>query len=130
MPVGGQTGVMLVVARRLGQTEVENLDRRLLALSREHQVARLDVAMDEPLLVRVLEAQSRLIDEHASVGNRQRPLNLDHLREVEPLDVLHGEDDALTEPECRISRDDIRMPELGDGPHLTVEAIDDARGAP
>ena len=40
-----------------GQAEVEDLH---LALGREHQVVRLDVAVDHALLVGVLQAQCRL----------------------------------------------------------------------
>ena len=55
--------VDLLLAGRLGQAEVEYLDRRLVPLPREHQVARLDVAVDEPFLMGVLEPEGRLIDE-------------------------------------------------------------------
>ena len=98
LPCRGQAAVDLLLAGHLGQAEVEDLDRRLVPLAGEHQVARLDVAVDEPFLVGVLEPEGRLVDEVAGVGDRQRPLGLDQLGEVEPLDVLHREDDALAEP--------------------------------
>ena len=59
--------VDLLLAGRPGQAEVENLDRCLVPVSREHQVARLDVAVDEPFLVGVLEPEGRLVDELAGV---------------------------------------------------------------
>ena len=125
-PSRGQAAVDLLLAGRLGQAEVEHLDRRLVPLAGEHQVARLDVAVDEPFLVGVLEPQGRLVDEVAGVGHRQRPLGLDHLGQVEPLDVLHREDDALAEPDGGVGRDDVRVAELGDGPDLAEEAVEHA----
>ena len=82
--------------------------------------------MDQPLLVGVLEAQRRLVDEVAGVGHRQRPLGLDQLGQVEPLDVLHREDDALAEPEGRVGRDDVGVAEPGDGADLAEEAVEHA----
>ena len=46
----------------------------------------------------VLEPEGRLIDEVAGVADRQRSLGLDQLGQVETLDILHGEDDALAQP--------------------------------
>ena len=53
-----------------GQAEVEDLD---LARIRDHQVVRLDVAVDHALLVGVLQAQGRLADVVARLLHRQRP---------------------------------------------------------
>ncbi len=76
----------------------------LLPLAGEHEVARLDVAMDQPLFVGMLEPERRLLDEEARVGDRQLAPGLDHPGQVQALDVLHGEDDALAEPEWRNRR--------------------------
>ena len=126
LPFRGQTAVDLLLAGHLGQAEVENLDRRLVSLAGEHQVARLDVAVDEPFLMGVLEPERRLMDEIAGVGYRQRPLGLDHLGQVETFDVLHREDDALAQSDGGIGRDDVRVAELGDGPDLAEEAFEHA----
>ncbi len=77
MTLGGQAGVDLVDASGPGQTEVEYLDGRLVSGSREHQVARLDVAVDESLLVGVLQTESRLVSKLAGVSDRQRSLGSD-----------------------------------------------------
>ena len=41
------------------------------------------------------------------------PRGLDQLRQVEALDVLHGEDEALAEPDGRVGGDDVGVVELG-----------------
>ena len=69
-----QAAVDRLLAGHLGQAEVEHLDDRPVALAGEHQVARLDVAVDHAVLVGVLQAQRRLVDEVAGVGHRQRAL--------------------------------------------------------
>ena len=97
-----------------------------LPLAGEHQVAGLDVAVDHAVLVGVLQAQGRLVDEVAGVGHRQRPAGLDQLRQVEALDVLHGQDEALAEAEGRVGGDDVGVVELGRGADLAEEAVEHA----
>ena len=75
---------------------------------------------------RVLETERRLVGEKAGVGDRQRPLRLDQPGEVEPFDVLHREDDALADPGGVVGRDDVRVPQFGDGPDLAEEAVENA----
>ena len=58
----------------LGQAEVEYLDDRPAPFVGEHEVARLDVAVHQPGLKSVLQAQRRLMDERAGVGDRHRAL--------------------------------------------------------
>ena len=98
LALAGQAAVGLAFAGHLGQAEVEHLDDALLALESEDQVGRLDVAVDHAPLVGVLQAQRRLVDEVAGVDHRERAAGLHHLRQVFPVDVLHGKDDALAEP--------------------------------
>ncbi len=68
------------------QPEVEDLDGAALV---EDQVGRLDVAMDDTLLVGVVEAEGRLPDGIHGVANRQRSLLLDLRVEIGAVDVLH-----------------------------------------
>ena len=121
----GQAAVERALARRLGQTEVQHLDDRLVPLAGEHQVARLDVAVDHPLLVGVLEPERGLVDEVAGMGDRHRPLGLDQLGQVESLDVLHGENDALAAAEGGIGVDDIGVLQSGRGADLAAEPLED-----
>ena len=77
--------------------------------------------MHHPLVVRVLHPLRRLTHEVAGVGHRQRALGLDHLGQVEPFDILHREDDALTQPERRVGRHDVRVLKPRDGADLRQE---------
>ena len=79
----------------LGQAEVEHLDDRPVPFAAEHQVARLDVAVHHPRLMRMLQALRRLVNEDAGVRDGQRPLGLDQPGQVESLGVLHREDQAF-----------------------------------
>src|SRR5438552_252015 len=67
-------GARVALAREAGQAEVQDLD---LALGREHEVLRLDVAVDHAALVGVLKAQGCLAGVMAGVGHRQRAAPLD-----------------------------------------------------
>ncbi len=87
---------------------------------------RLDVAVDHAALVGVLQPQRRLVDEVGGVGHRERPLGLDELGQVEPLDVLHREDQAAVEAEGGVGGDDVGVAELGHGADLALEAVEDA----
>ena len=66
------------------------------------------------------------MDEVAGVSDRQRPLGLDHLRQVEPFDVLHRQHEALAEPEGRMGGDDVGVMQLGGRPDLAEEAVGDS----
>ena len=102
---------------------------RLVPRAGEHEVGRLDVAVDHAVLVRVLEAQRRLVHVAAGFGHRQRPLGLDDLGQVEPLDVLHRQHEALVESEGRVGGDDVGVMEPGGIADLAEEAIEDAAAA-
>ena len=65
------------------------------------------------MLVGVLEPLRRLVHIIASVCHRQRPAGLDEPGQVEPLDILHRQDDALTEAECRVGGDHVGVVKLG-----------------
>ena len=55
LPLVGQPSVHFALAPDLGQPEVEDLDRGAVALAGEHQVARLDIAVDHAVLVGMLQ---------------------------------------------------------------------------
>jgi hypothetical protein len=61
-----------------------------------------DVAVNQPFLVGVLQAQGRLVHGVAGMGDRQWTAGLDRLRQVEALDVLHRQDEALADTEGRV----------------------------
>ena len=122
----GQAAVDGSLAGHLGQAEVEHLDHRLVPIASQHQVARLDVAVDHAVLVGVLEAECRLVHEIAGVGHRQRAALLDELGQVVTLDVLHREDDALADPRRRVGGDDVGVIELRRGADLAEEPLQHA----
>ena len=117
----------LVLAAGLGQAEVEDLDDRPVAVAREHQVARLDVAVNHALLVGVLQAQGRLLNEVAGVADGHRSAGLDHPGQVQAVDVLHGEDQALAAAKRGVGGDDVGVAKLSDGADLAEKAIHHAR---
>ena len=60
----------LLVAERAGQAEVEELG---VAVGRDHDVRRLDVAMDQAGGVGGVEAVEHLEEEPGRVGDAERP---------------------------------------------------------
>jgi hypothetical protein len=76
--------------RRLRDAEVDDLRHRVIALDRDQHVGRFQVAMDDPLLVRVLDAVADLQEEADAVANRDlvlRAVGRDRLA----ADELHHE---------------------------------------
>ena len=112
----------------LGQAEVEHLDHRPVPLAGEHQVARLDVAVDHAVLVGVLQAQRRLVDEVAGMGHRQRPARLDQLGQVVgPRRTPWRRRGSRRHADGRVGGDDVGVMELGRGADLAEEALEHAR---
>src|SRR5258706_44227 len=72
-----------------GHAEVEELDLPALC---QQQVARLDVAVNEPAFVSMLQAEGSLPDVLAGLGRRKPSALLDNLGEVLALSVLHDEE--------------------------------------
>lgn len=111
LPVPGPTG-------EPRQTEVQHFE---LPFRGQHQVLRLDVAVNHPVLVRVLEPVRRLPREVARDVDRQRPLALEVLRECHPLHVFHDEE---VHPAGFVGVErlnDVRVAEAGGGAHLVQE---------
>ena len=77
--------------QRLGQAEVEDLD---LAVRRHLHVGRLQVPVDDALLVGFLEGLGDLLRDRDRLVDRNRPA-LQSLREVLALDEFHGQDVRL-----------------------------------
>ena len=91
-----------------GQAHVEDLDD--LAVGRQQQVVRLDVAMDQAALVGVLQAQRRLPDELARLRHRQRAVLLDQPGQVgRSFDVLHDEQVRAADLVGVEGADDVRV---------------------
>ncbi len=86
--VGGGRDSPTLAAPRLGQAEVEDLD---LPVRRHLHVRGLEVAVDDALLVRLLEGLGDLLRDGDRLVDRNRPA-LQALGEVFALDELHGEE--------------------------------------
>ena len=102
----------------LRQAEVEHLRPRL----REHDVARLEIAMDDAEAVRGVERAGD-VDRHAErLAQRQRPAR-DRVGERLPFEVLHDQVvDAVLMADV-VERADVRMVQPRDRARLAVEAL-------
>ena len=105
---------------RAGDPEVGHLG---LPVPVQDHVLRLDVAVDEPVVVREREAAGDLDRELERAANRHRPALVETLLQRLAVDEL--EDDEL--PPVLLAavddRDDVRVRELCDGARLAAEAL-------
>ena len=70
----GQFAPGIFVVDQLSEAEIEHLhQRRAVGPGGEHEVAGLDVAVDEVAFVGVLNRERRLANQRAGVRRRQRP---------------------------------------------------------
>lgn len=102
------------------QPHVENLDR---PLGVDQQVRRLDVAMNDTLLVSELQPARRLNDAPDSMFGRQGPVLLDELRQVVPLNELHDQEVRAVGFVGIVGGDDIGMFELRRRLHLALKPL-------
>ncbi len=72
-----------------GEAQVEHAD---CASAVEHEIAGLDIAMNDSLFVGGLEAAGGLDQVVDGVGDRQRSVLADDAFEVDPLDVIHHQE--------------------------------------
>jgi hypothetical protein len=103
----------------LGEPKIEDLDR---AVGRDSDVARLQVAVNDALGVRRLQALGDLVGDLNRVLDRDRS-SLDSLREVFAFDQFHDEEDLARidrlQPE---QRRDVRVIHTRQDLRLTLEA--------
>ena len=111
-------GLLHVGACQAGQPHVDDLHHPLPV---DQQVGRFDVAMDHVLLVPVRQAVGRLPDMVRGGLEVQRPLRIDHLLKVLPVDVLHDDEIAAAFGVDAVRPDDVGMVEGGDGSGLGEE---------
>ena len=103
---------------RAGQTEIEHLDA---SIRHHEQVARLDVAVDEPLLMGIGEAAGRLRDHRGRQRLIERPV-LEHLPlEVEPRDQFRDEIVDHRVVAGVVGPDEVLVVEPAEHPHLPAE---------
>jgi hypothetical protein len=109
-----------------GQTEVAQVG--VLARFRllHEDVARLDVAVDEPECVGRVEGTRDLTDEIDGAVGAQRSLALEDLAQVEPVHEAHDEVEHLVLLAGGERRDDVRLVERGSDPRLAQEPLPEA----
>ena len=90
-----------------------------------HQVARLHVAVDDPLAVRVLEARACLHADRDGDLGAELALALKELRHRAALHVLHDDVVAIVVDAGVIDLDDVGVDEPRDGQRLAAEASDE-----
>jgi hypothetical protein len=95
----------------LSQAKVQDLDP---IVSRDHDVAALQIAMDEPALVRMSEAIGDLqrIFDSSSYGQLAGE---EHPRQHRAVDVLHNDEGAVASLGNFVHRADVGMAECGCG---------------
>ena len=91
----------------------------------DHQVAGLDVAVDDPHPVRVLEAGAGLGGDLDRGRRLERAVALQELGTRAALDVLHDDEVAAGVDAGVVDLDDVRVDQLGDGQRLAAEAGDE-----
>ena len=85
---------------RLGHPEVDDLGARLIAGTCHEDVGRLEIAVDDPLLVRVLDAVAHLDEQVQPLPDRQT-VPVTELVQRNSLHVFHGEVGAPLAPSSR-----------------------------
>jgi len=103
--------------RTAGETEVENLHA---SVAKQKDVVRLEIAVDEPLVVRRGESAGDL---HRAVGgsaNRQRPLCEAIAERLAVEQFHHGVGAGFVRPDVE-DREDVRMRQRRDGLALALE---------
>src|SRR4029077_12470044 len=105
---------------KAGQAQVQDLDR---SRSIEKHVRRLDVAVDQPGLVRVLQTQGGLADVMSCPEGSQRSAFLDDRLEGAAVDVFHDQEVPLAVLVDIVAADDVGVLQLRDGAGLAVKAL-------
>ena len=114
---------VLRVGERTGETEIGELHD---AVGRDEDVLGLEVAVDDPFRVRVLEGRERLADDVGRLRGREPPARVQELADRPSADVLHDHVvDAVDRPPV-VHRHDVRMVEGGGRAGFAAEPFDEA----
>src|SRR4029079_1806757 len=108
------------VPHALGDAEVDDLG---VAFAINQNVLRLDVAMNQPALVRVVERRSDLADDEDSTVDRKRTLPADQFLQARTADVLHDDVVRVTFLADIVNIDDVGVGEAGGRLGLTLETL-------
>lgn len=117
----------LLVAGFAGQAEVGQLDHQPVALLGDEEIRRLDVTVDNALLVGVFEGAAALRDNVQCLVRVERPFAIAVFVQVGAVDELHGEIKGVIGLAEFVKCDDVFVAELGGVLGLTAEALDHGR---
>ena len=123
---GGELGRRLCVADQLGDAEVGDLHP---AAGIEQDVLRLDVAMENAFVVRILQRLANPGHQGQGLG-RCEPARLHGLAQVDPIHILHHQKEKLTRLAEIIDRHNARVVQARQHPGLPVESLGERRVGP
>ena len=101
--------------------EVEDLQRPAIVV--DHQVGRLDVAMDHARLVRVGQPRAQAFHHLELAHDRNRLAPANQLRERLAADELHRDERPAVEDAELVDRDDVGVRQAAGGAGFTLEAL-------
>ena len=119
----GRGQLLREILIRQRDTEVRDLDR---AATGDHQVARLDVAMDNAAVVSAGKAERGLLDHLRRLLDGQLAFALEHRTERLAFYEFHDEERLPFILANEIDLDDVRVVERSHAARLTQEALLDA----
>jgi hypothetical protein len=116
-----QTRVQERLVHRLGQAKVDHLRHRPVVVPADQQVGRLQVAVNDPLLVGVLHRLANRDEQVEALGNRQSGL-VAVLRDWHALDIFHDEEGPTLPGRAAVEHSgDVGMVHQGQGLPLRLE---------
>ena len=110
--------------RNFGQAEIEQFGPG----AGEHDVARLEVAMNHALAVRGVQGAGDLDSDAQRFGHRQRSV-AEALFQAFALQMFHHQELLRVLTTDVVERADVRVVQAGNGPRFTFEAIGETDGA-
>jgi len=93
-----------------------------VAIAEDEDVARLDVAMDDPVLVGIVKPVAHLLHEQELVLEEERPALGDHLLELLALEELHHDEQVPVHFGEVVDGDDVGVAQPRTGLGLPEEA--------
>lgn len=103
---GPGVGIDTLVAVDLGEPHVKDFDRAVIC---KHDVFRLDVPMDDPVIFRRHESEADIMRNPGGAMLFQRSLPLEQILGAAAADVFHDEIHVVLVVSAVINSDDIRM---------------------
>src|ERR1700733_319568 len=108
----------------LGNAEIHHLDD---VVPGDHQVGRLEIAMDDAGAMRSRDPAQRLFEERDTLVRRDRPPPPDQLLQALAVDELHHGDGCAVVHEVVEQQRDVRVIEGGLQARFLTEALDEVR---